>query len=88
MKALKIIIFLFISFSLLSSSTPKKVKKKMIGIWAYSDFKNAVYEYSKEKDLSFNKEGFQFKRNGKLIVRQNVGWCGTPPISYGNDKGT
>ena len=38
--------------------------------------------------MSFSKRGFQFKRNGKLIVRQNIGWCGTPPISYGNDKGT
>ena len=88
MKALKIFVFLLISFSLLSSNTPKKVKNKIIGTWAYSGSKNAVYEYSKEKDLSFSKRGFQFKRNGKLIVRQNIGWCGTPPISYGNDKGT
>jgi hypothetical protein len=88
MKALKIFFFLLISFSLLSYNMPKKVKNKIIGTWAYSGSKNAIYEYSKEKDLSFNKRGYEFKRNGKLIVRQNIGWCGTPPISYGNDKGT
>ena len=32
--------------------------------------------------------GYQFKKDGKLIKRQSVGWCGTPPIKLGNYNGT
>ncbi|MGB1205017.1 MAG: hypothetical protein ACPG5B_05185 [Chitinophagales bacterium] len=88
MKALKIGIILLISFSLLSFSTHRKMNKKIVGVWIFSDFQNAIYEYSKEKALVQNKGGFQFKKNGKMIIRQNIGWCGTPPISYGNNEGT
>lgn len=30
----------------------------------------------------------EFKEEGVLVVVQNAGWCGTPPISYGNFDGT
>ncbi len=49
----------------------------------------------KRKDLfnplivsSFNGQSYyQFIKNGEIIVSQNCGWCGTPPISYCEYKG-
>ncbi len=37
--------------------------------------------------LDDNRYGFTIEPDGIFIERKNIGWCGTPPISYGNFDG-
>ncbi|CAF1324172.1 unnamed protein product, partial [Didymodactylos carnosus] len=43
--------------------------------------------HTRSNALLSNKSGYEFKSDGKFIQRENVGWCGTPPITYGNYDG-
>ncbi|UJR38667.1 hypothetical protein I4U23_031333 [Adineta vaga] len=56
----------------------------ILGIWIPSD--DGDY-YIRSTQFISNKPGYQFKPDGQFIQRQNVGWCGTPPITYGNYEG-
>jgi len=44
--------------------------------------------YERASDLVDNLPGICFKADGTLIQRKNAGWCGTPPITYGDFDGT
>ena len=63
-------------------------QNELISVWVYSDYENEVIEYVKSKNFNKNESGIEFKKNGKLIKRQNIGWCGTPPITYDNYDGS
>jgi hypothetical protein len=63
----------------------------ILGIWVYKNSEKisnteyaSVYE---RKDKFENNLGIAFKTSNKLIERKNSGWCGTPPISYGDYDG-
>jgi hypothetical protein len=60
----------------------------LIGVWVFSIYKDDCMEYTTMKSLLKNESGFVFKKNGRLIIRQNSSWCGTPPIEYKNYNGT
>lgn len=85
MRKLLIILSLiiFTSFTFLN-----KEKNKLTGTWLYSKYENEISELVKVDRFDKNKDGIAFTNEGKLIVRQNVGDCATPPITYGNTKGT
>jgi hypothetical protein len=51
-------------------------------VWQLDKHVDSTYWYKKAFDIDEDNDGFQFLSNGKLKVRQNSGWCGTPPISY------
>ena len=62
--------------------------KSLEGTWTYvySDEDNVrVYARMDEPD---SQGWIQFSEGGKLQVRQNAGWCGTPPISYRTYEGS
>ena len=90
MKAIPFIIAAAILCSFASFTRVHKTNDPMIGTWVYSDYDDADGTISYEKVKSFKEDepGIEFKASGKLIKRQNVGWCGTPPIQYGNNDGT
>ena len=64
----------------------------IIGCWTNpmyednTDGKSIVY-YQRSNKLPANSGGIEFLKNGTLIERKNVSWCGTPPISYDNYSG-
>jgi len=66
----------------------KDLNEEIIGVWVYKNYNDSSSEYKKKNSFDKNEPGIKFKRNGKLIKRQNVGWCGTPPITYDNFQGT
>jgi len=79
MKASILSFFAFLSFA---SFSPDQLE----GRWAhiYNDGQNAVYARATDSD----KGGWlDFAEKGELTVRQNAGWCGTPPISYATYEG-
>ena len=64
----------------------------LIGTWVYKDYvqiDSTQYAIVYERKAKFddNNSGISFKVNSQLIERKNVGWCGTPPISYGEYGG-
>jgi len=63
-------------------------EKNILGHWSYeSTNKEEVKTYKSRNSFPRTKGGIAFLEDGKLIVRQNAGWCGTPPISYRNFDG-
>ncbi len=81
MRAYHLAILLFIFFI---SSSFRIDTKLLSGVWVPTQ--NGVLEWTEV--IPKNKRCYVFRANGSLIVRQNVGWCGTPPITYGNYNGT
>lgn len=65
-------------------------EKELLGYWVKPQYNNQV-SYTKasgfKTSLKDNGQGIQFLENGELVIRQNAGWCGTPPITYENVKG-
>ena len=57
------------------------------GVWVYDAYSEGVQIFKRSDTFDPNQPGFQFRNDGKLVKRQNVGWCGTPPVSYGNFDG-
>ena len=65
----------------------------LIGIWVYKSYEqinSTDYAIVYERKFKFddNNSGISFKINNELVERANIGWCGTPPISYGEYKGS
>lgn len=72
---------------LTSLSSNNEETNKLVGVWVYSKYDNQISEFVKKQDFEKDQPGIQFEAGGKLVKRQNVGWCGTPPITYGNYDG-
>jgi hypothetical protein len=62
--------------------------ENLIGFWETSNYNDSYIVYSKIDNFRNDGAGIQFLKDGKLLKRQNSGWCGTPPISYSNFEGT
>ena len=52
----------------------------IVGIWISS---NDGY-YKRASKFLLDEAGYEFKSDGQFINRDNIGWCGTPPITYHN----
>lgn len=59
----------------------------LIGCWINPQYTDSVVVFEKAPALT-ESYGFRFKDNDSLIERKNAGWCGTPPITYGDFNGT
>jgi hypothetical protein len=74
---------------ILLAFTQDNKENKLIGTWIYSsiDENTKVLIYKRVNDFSLDSGGYCFKSDGSFVVRENAGWCGTPPITYSNYKG-
>ena len=81
---------LFSSYTFFSSSNimEQEIDNDLFGSWVYSHYENNMIHYLKKDDFTDDKPGVAFFEDGNLLKRQNFGWCGTPPISYANRKGS
>lgn len=63
----------------------KNVNPALVGSWKY--------EYTADGKVyliiaqGLVEEGIQFSADNTLKTRKNAGWCGTPPITYGDFEG-
>ncbi len=74
---MKALLLALSAFFAIASFSPDQIE----GRWSrvYNDGNEVVYaRVAKDAQGSW----FDFAENGQLSVRQNAGWCGTPPISY------
>ena len=60
----------------------------LIGTWIFAGKENGCERLTRIRHLKKSRPGFKFLKNGKLINRSTIGWCGTPPIKYKNYPGT
>ena len=89
MKKVFLVIFSVLFGSSFSSfNLPNEKDYKLMAVWVFSDYEDEIIKYVKSESFKKDESGIEFKKNGKLTKRQNVGSCGTPPITYGNYKGS
>lgn len=60
----------------------------LMGSWTQRSVDNSVITYQKVNTLPGNDYGISFRSDHSFIERKNAGWCGTPPITYGDFSGS
>lgn len=81
---------LLVSLLLVSCSKeeiPVDPDNLLIGTWTHAEYNDNASVYTRATGFNEN-PGYKFCSDGTLIERRNSGWCGTPPVSYGNYDGT
>lgn len=61
---------------------------QLIGHWTNMLQNDTLWTFERVTKLPENAYGFVIKSNYQFIERKNVGWCGTPPVSYGDYEGS
>ncbi len=59
----------------------------LIGNWINPNYDNETITYERTENLQENAPGISFQKNLTLIERTS-GWCGTPPLTFFDMKGT
>ena len=59
----------------------------LIGLWNLTEYCGDAVIYVRQQEFTDN-QGYDLHADGTLTVRQNSGFCGTPPISYADYKGS
>ncbi|HEY6915493.1 MAG TPA: hypothetical protein VI413_12520 [Paludibacter sp.] len=62
--------------------------EKLIGSWVNSVLIDTLWKYERAATLKDNNYGISFKEGQVFVERKNAGWCGTPPVAYGDFAGT
>ncbi len=59
----------------------------LLGTWVERGMEGDTTIMQRVAKLDAERYGFAFINGGKFLERKNVGWCGTPPITYGDFAG-
>ncbi|RYU93384.1 hypothetical protein [Emticicia agri] len=91
-KNIRYIVALLFAGLLLGCREKYDPENPIIGTWVldkYESIENkSLISFHRASQFEQDKPGYGFKANGLLITRQNAGWCGTPPITYNETKGS
>jgi hypothetical protein len=68
--------------------TLKSSEDLLIGHWSDQEYRDTIEIFTRRVTLPENEFGFSIFSDGSIIERKNSGWCGTPPISYGDFTGS
>ncbi|TRX22744.1 hypothetical protein FNW25_07975 [Flavobacterium franklandianum] len=82
MKKTKYILITISILFLTSFSNIRKEDNLLLKVWTYENYNNEILTYKSQRNFSKKSSGIELKENGILKVKQNVGWCGTSPITY------
>ncbi len=63
-------------------------EKRIIGKWIFIEANEKEITLKKVKEFEKNKSGLTFLENGDFIFRRPSGYCGTPPITFSDHRGT
>ena len=83
-----LLILLILPLTSAFDTTDHKELGTLFQKWVFVDSNEEGLLYVSDARFKEDKSGMEFRKDGTLVVRQNSGWCGTPPISYGNFSGT
>jgi len=72
------------------ASTPEDLGRNrgIVGTWVEDSLLGDVKTLYRAGDLDPDQYGFVIGEDGSYVERKNVGWCGTPPITYSNFEGS
>lgn len=88
---IKILFFALIGILLFACSEEDEIQTSAFeinGYWANGEYTDSIQTYYRTEQLADNQYSFGFETKGKFVERKNAGWCGTPPISYGDYQGS
>lgn len=60
----------------------------LLGNWTNMEWNESYVSYKKTEVMPTDNYAFNFGKENKFSEHKNAGWCGTPPITYGNFNGT
>jgi hypothetical protein len=60
----------------------------LLGYWINPVAIDTFLKYERTGGLKEDAYGFGFKADHLFVERKNIGWCGTPPVTYGDEQGT
>lgn len=60
----------------------------LLGTWTNPQYTDSTITYTKSDNVPFDDYSITFKNQQTLTERKNAGWCGTPPITYGDFDGS
>ena len=80
-------LFMMFVFSCAEQSLLEEQELDIKGFWINQETSDTIYTYERSSSLKEGDYGFAFNDGGVFIERKNIGWCGTPPISYGDFEG-
>jgi hypothetical protein len=89
MKQIILFLFLFAFVSCEKNNEPIVDNPDLlIGSWINPDTEGDYTRYERTNSLQDNLYGFSFQSDNSFVERKNIGWCGTPPITYGDYTGS
>jgi hypothetical protein len=71
-----------------STEPPINESNKLLGTWIKPVYVDTLRRFERTNALQDTAYGFSILSDKVFIERKNSGWCGTPPISYENYKGS
>ncbi len=82
-----IIIFGMVSCQEEAGLDSTDIESLLIGSWSHSEYNDTTLTLKRVNRLPEDEYGITFLADGELREWKNAGWCGTPPITYGNFEG-
>lgn len=83
-------LFVFLLFPVLGASQAPEsaLEDALLQKWVFVEADAETMTYLSSDAFKEDALGIEFLEGGALVVQQNSGWCGTPPISYAHFSGT
>ena len=85
--SIRYLLFLFILIGFTACQEETSIEDPIEGVWVANGYEDDTFIYKKAKEFDGDKAGLKFGPNGSLTIRQNMGWCATPPVTYDNFDG-
>jgi hypothetical protein len=70
-----------------SDNRPSYPDDSLVSAWIHPQYTDSIITFERSEKLIPGDYGLLLKNNYSLTERKNSGWCGTPPIVYGDFEG-
>lgn len=57
------------------------------GYWINQEVNDTIFSFQRSASLADGQYCFGLLPDGTFVERKNAGWCGTPPVMYGDYEG-
>ncbi|VBB48619.1 conserved hypothetical protein [uncultured Paludibacter sp.] len=85
----RIIPFILLVFTaIISCGNQDEVNLSVVSVWVNPQYNDSIITFKRSTQLPEKDYGIDIKTNGVLKERKIIGWCGTPPVAYGDYDGT
>ena len=88
MKMLLLIFGLLFPANATEDVKAKSLADQIVGVWEMQYSGENKMTFRKVKQLAHDQGGIEFLADRTVKLKRNAGWCGTPPISYGEYIGS